>query len=118
VLGPDGVSDFNALRSGKHNARARLYAFDILVGDGEDYRRLPLSLRKANLARLLKRRADGIFIADYEEGDIGDELFRAACRMGLEGIVSKHLDRAYGAGKCSHWIKIKNPAHPAFHRGC
>jgi hypothetical protein len=34
--------------------------------------------------------------------------------MGLEGIVSKRLDRAYGAGKCKHWVKVKNPAHPAY----
>jgi bifunctional non-homologous end joining protein LigD len=92
----------------------------MLAGDGEDYRRQALLLRKANLARLLKRHVDGIFIAEYEQGyeqrDIGDVLFRVACNMGLEGIVSKRLDRAYGAGKCSHWIKIKNPAHPAYSR--
>jgi bifunctional non-homologous end joining protein LigD len=39
--------------------------------------------REASLARLLKRRADGIFIAEYEQGDIGDVLFRVACNMGL-----------------------------------
>jgi hypothetical protein len=37
-------------------------------------------------------------------------------KMGLEGIVSKRLDRAYGAGRCGHWIKVKNPAHPAYSR--
>jgi len=36
--------------------------------------------------------------------------------MGLEGIVSKRLDRAYGAGRCKYWIKIKNRAHPAYNR--
>jgi ATP-dependent DNA ligase len=56
VVGPDGVSDFAALHSGGHNERAQLGAFDMLSGDGEDHRRLPLSLRKINLARLLKRR--------------------------------------------------------------
>jgi bifunctional non-homologous end joining protein LigD len=56
VLGPDGVPDFAALHSGRHNERAQLYAFDMLAGDGEDHRQLPLSLRKTNLARLLKRR--------------------------------------------------------------
>ena len=55
VLGPDGVSDFASLHSGRHNERAHLYAFDMLAGDGEDQRQLPLSLRKTNLARLLKR---------------------------------------------------------------
>jgi hypothetical protein len=42
--------------------------------------------------------------------------FRVACNMNLEGIVSKRLDRAYDAGKCKHWVKVKNPAHPAYNR--
>jgi hypothetical protein len=46
--------------------------------------------------------------------DIGHDLFRAACNMNLEGIVSKRLDRAYGAGRCNHWLKIKKRAHPAY----
>jgi ATP-dependent DNA ligase len=70
--------------------QAQLHAFDMLAGDGEDHHRLPLSLREANLDRPLSRQVGGIFMADYEERDIG-HLFRAACRMGLEGIVSKHL---------------------------
>jgi len=90
-----------------------LYAFDLLAGEGEDHRQLPLGLRKVGLAQLLTHEVNGIFIAEYEQGDIGDVLFRAACNM---GIVSKHLDRAYGAGRCKHWIKIKNPAHPAYSR--
>ena len=94
VLGPDGVPDFAALHSGRHNKRAQLYAFDMLAGDGEDQRQLPLSLRKINLARLLKRRIPGIFIAEYEQGEIGRDLFRVACSMGLEGIVSKRRDSA------------------------
>jgi len=67
----NGVSDFTALHSGRHNERAQLYAFDMLAADGEDQRQLPLSLRKINLARLLKRRIPGIFIAEYEQGEIG-----------------------------------------------
>jgi hypothetical protein len=57
-------------------------------------RRLPLSLRKTDLAR----RPDGIFVAPYEQGEIGSDLFRAACNMGLEGMVSKRRDRPYRAG--------------------
>jgi hypothetical protein len=71
---------------------------------------------RAVSARLLARRVDGIFIADYEQGEIGPDLFRVACTMGLEGIVSKRCDRAYGEGQCRHWIKVKNPAHPAYSR--
>jgi bifunctional non-homologous end joining protein LigD len=114
VLGPDSVPNFDALHSRKHHKRAQLYAFDVLAGNGENHRRLPLLLRKANLTRQLKRRVDGIFIAEYEQGCIGQELFRAACRMRLEGIVSKRLDRAYSAGRCNHWIKVKNHEHPAY----
>ena len=46
----------------------------------------------------------------------GPDLFRAACRMGLEGLVSKRRDRAYRGGRCLHWIKIKNPNSPAMKR--
>jgi ATP-dependent DNA ligase len=63
VLGVDGIADFDALHSGKQNDEVQLYAFDILALDGDDLRRLPLSMRKTNLARLLARRPDGIFVA-------------------------------------------------------
>jgi hypothetical protein len=76
VLDEDSVSDFDALASRKHDKRAQFYAFDMLARDGEDLRGLPLSLRKSNLARLLSRPVDGIFIAEYEQGDIGHDLFR------------------------------------------
>ena len=58
ILGVDGISDFNALHSGKHNDEVQLCAFDVLALDGEDLRKLPLSMRKANLARLLTRRME------------------------------------------------------------
>jgi hypothetical protein len=51
ILGVDGYSDFNALHSGKHNEEVQLCAFDVLAMDGDDLRDLPLSMRKANLAR-------------------------------------------------------------------
>jgi len=95
VLGVDGYSDFNAMYSGKHNEEVQLCAFDVLAMDGDDLRDLPLSMRKANLQRLLARRPDGIFLSDFEQGEIGPDLFRAACRMGLEGLVSKRRDRQY-----------------------
>ncbi|WP_225132905.1 RNA ligase family protein [Bradyrhizobium yuanmingense] len=116
VLGVEGMSDFRALHSGKYDDEVQFYAFDILSGEGDDYRRLPLSMRKANLARLLTRRAEGIFLAPFERGEIGPDLFRHACIMGLEGLVSKHADRAYSPGRCTHWIKNKNPKHPAYTR--
>jgi hypothetical protein len=78
--------DFNALHSRQHDEEVQLYAFDILALDGEDLRGLPLSLRKTKLARLLARRPDGVFVAPFEQGEIGPDLFRAACNMGLERI--------------------------------
>ena len=88
----------------------------MLAGDGDDMRQLPLSMRKANLARLLARRSEGIFIVPFEQGEIGPELFRKACEFGLEGLVSKRRDRPYRAGRSKHWIKIKNRSHPAMSR--
>jgi bifunctional non-homologous end joining protein LigD len=116
VLGVDGVSDFEALHSRQHDEELQLYAFDILALDGEDLRSLPLSLRKTNLARLLARRPDGIFVAHFEQGEIGPDLFRAACNMGLEGMVSKRVDRPYRAGRSKDWVKVKNRNHPAMDR--
>ena len=94
----------------------QFYAFDILVSDGDDLRKLPLTMRKTNLFRLLARRADGIFLSDFAQGEIGPDLFRHACLMGLEGLVSKHKDRPYRAGRSPHWIKVKNRQHPAMER--
>ena len=68
MLGVDGISDFNGLHSRKHDDEVMFYAFDILVSDGEDIRKLPLQLRKNNLARLLARRVNGIFLPDFEQG--------------------------------------------------
>ena len=76
LLGVDGRSDFNGLHSRKHNDEAQFYAFDILAA--RNLRKLPLSMRKANLARLLARRTEGAFIAPSEQGGIGhtpDGLF-------------------------------------------
>lgn len=74
ILCLDGMPDFNALHSGKHNAD---------VGrEGNDLRDLPLSMRKNNLERLLRGRPYGIFVNPFESGAIGPDLFRAACDMG------------------------------------
>jgi bifunctional non-homologous end joining protein LigD len=97
ILGVDGYSDFNALHSGKHIDEVQLVAFDLLAMEGDDSRNLPLSMRKANLARLLARRPEGIFLSEFEQGEIGPDLFRKVCEFGLEGLVSKHRDRPYRA---------------------
>jgi bifunctional non-homologous end joining protein LigD len=73
LLGVDGRSDFNGLHSRRHDHEVQFYAFDMLLSDGEDLRQLPLSMRKTNLARLLARRVDGIFLSDFEQGEIGPD---------------------------------------------
>ena len=73
-------------------------------------------MRKTNLARLLARRVDGIHAAPFEQGEIGPDLFRHACMLGLEGLVSKHRDSLYRAGRSPRWVKVKNRPHPAFSR--
>jgi ATP-dependent DNA ligase len=73
-------------------------------------------MRKTNLAPMLRGRPDGMFVAPFEAAEIGPELFGAACRMGLEGLVSKRRDRRYGAGRSKDRIKVKNRTHPALTR--
>ena len=116
ILGVDGISDFDALHSGRQNDAVQLCAFDVLAVDGEDLRKLPLSMRKTNLERLLRGRPDGIFVNPFETGAIGPDLFLAACRMGLEGLVSKRADRPDRGGRSKDWIKVKNRDHDAFDR--
>ena len=77
-----GTSDFDGLHSGKYNEAVQLYAFGILALEGDDLRKLPLSLRKTDLAQLLRGRPDGIFVAPFEQGEIGPDLFKAACQLG------------------------------------
>ena len=107
VLDVQGVSDFNALHSNRHNEEAQLYAFDLVAIGGDDLREMPLFERKARLGKLLKGRPEGIFVAPYENGEIGPALFETACRMGLEGVVSKHRERRYRPRTCD-WVKVKN----------
>ena len=70
VLGVDGISDFNALHSRKHDYEVPFCAFDILAEGGDDLRMLPLSMRK-NLERLLARRREGVFVNPFERGELG-----------------------------------------------
>jgi hypothetical protein len=73
---------------------------------------LPLSMRKAKLDRLLARRPDGVFVHPFERGEIGPDLFRAACMMGLEGLVSKRRDRPYRGGPVEGLAQGEEPQSP------
>src|SRR4051794_3600849 len=95
----------------------RRFSFTPSTSSRSMVRKLPLSTRKTSLARLLARRPEGIFVAPFEAGEIGPELFLAACNFGLEGLVSKRRDRPYRAGRSPDWVKMKNRKHPAMTRG-
>lgn len=117
VLDEGGVPSFSALqvalgsRKGpgdKVAHEAVFYAFDLLYLDGRDLRREPLEVRKAALAAVLSVRGQEgtVRYSDHVEG-AGEALFRHACLIGLEGIVSKRRDRPYRSGPSDDWLKVK-----------
>jgi ATP dependent DNA ligase domain len=73
---------------------------------------MPLGDRKKRLARLLGKRRLGIVLSAHT-GDDGATIFQQACKLGLEGIVSKRLSAPYRSGPSRDWLKIKNPDSPA-----
>jgi hypothetical protein len=79
--------------------------------DVEDLLPLPLSARKAKLARLLARKPLGIVFNDHTDHD-GAMVFRHACKLGFEGIVSKRLSAPYRSGPSRDWIKGQEPGQP------
>jgi bifunctional non-homologous end joining protein LigD len=115
VAGADGVAVLDALHRRGRVSDAILQDFDLLELDGVDYRPLPLSRRKDRLARLLARVPIGIVINEHTDED-GAVVFLHACKMGLEGIVSKRLTAPYRSGPSRDWIKVKNPDGPAMLR--
>jgi bifunctional non-homologous end joining protein LigD len=110
-----GLAVFDLLREHHHHAGAELCAFDMIELDGEDMRRSRIEERKRALAKLLGRFQPGIIVNEYFEGD-GAIIYRHACTLGCEGIVSKRLGTPYRAGRSHHWLKIKNPDAPAVRR--
>jgi bifunctional non-homologous end joining protein LigD len=115
VAGADGVAVFDTLHRRRKVTDAMLYAFDLLELNGEDLRPLPLRERKARLEKLLSSSRTGIVFNDHTDED-GATIFQQACKMGLEGIVSKRLSAPYRSGQSRDWIKVKNPDSPAMIR--
>src|SRR5262245_24726759 len=86
----NGLAVFERLRYRRDDHSVLLFAFDLLELDGQDLRREPLETRKATLASLLRGSLPGVRLNEHLTHP-GDVVFRHACRMGLEGIVSKRL---------------------------
>jgi bifunctional non-homologous end joining protein LigD len=77
----------------------------------DDLRGLALVERRAVLREHLKGADVAIIFSDHLAGADGEAMFRHACRMGLEGIVSKRAASRYRSGRCASWVKVKNPAY-------
>jgi bifunctional non-homologous end joining protein LigD len=92
-------------------ATACLYAFDLLHVGRDDLRRYELVERRALLRKYTAKAGPALLYSDHMEGDEGEAMFRHACRLGLEGIVSKRATSRYKSGRCDAWRKIKNPAY-------
>jgi bifunctional non-homologous end joining protein LigD len=108
TLRVDGHSDMAALRTKAGSARACLVAFDLLSLNGEDLRQRPLEERRAVLSPLVAGVAHILF-SDALSAE-GAVVFAHACKLGLEGIVSKRAGSRYSSGNSRQWVKVKNPA--------
>jgi bifunctional non-homologous end joining protein LigD len=111
----NGMPSFDRIRYRRHDASVFLFAFDLIEWNGDDLRREPLAVRKATLASVLAKAAPGLRLNDHIEAD-GRTVFAHACKMGLEGIVSKRKDSPYRSGRSPDWLKSKNPACEAVKR--
>jgi bifunctional non-homologous end joining protein LigD len=115
VCDENGLAVFDLIRRHGAHASAVLCAFDVLELDGKDLRREPIENRKHLLARLLKGSHLSLVLNEHFEED-GATVYRAACQLGCEGIVSKRIGSSYRSGRSPHWVKIKNPKAPAVKR--
>jgi bifunctional non-homologous end joining protein LigD len=110
-----GMPSFNRIRYRRHDTSVFLYAFDLIELNGDDLRRDPLEVRKATLSSVVAKAGAGIRFNEHIEAD-GPTVFAYACKMGLEGIVSKRKDSPYRSGRSPDWLKMKNPACAAVKR--
>jgi bifunctional non-homologous end joining protein LigD len=104
VPAEDGTTDFSVLQNELKGTSQKivLVAFDLLYLNGYDLRKLPLAERKA----LLKKLIGGTELQFSESFSVpGSEIFQHACKVGLEGIVSKVADSRYNSGRGNDWVK-------------
>jgi bifunctional non-homologous end joining protein LigD len=103
----NGVTSFERLQQRQRKrVPVFLYVFDLPRLDGEDLRPLPLRERKARLRRALDFKGPVRF-NPHRNGEHGEELFREACRKGLEGVIAKRVDSPYTGSRSRDWLKLK-----------
>jgi bifunctional non-homologous end joining protein LigD len=102
---PDGTTDFSVLQNEfkGRSTKIVMVAFDLLYLNGHDLRKLPLAERKALLKKLVDK-SDIQFSESFEVD--GREMFKHACKTGLEGVVSKVRDSPYASGRTNNWVKV------------
>jgi bifunctional non-homologous end joining protein LigD len=111
ALDENGAPDFAALQASLSEGKTDdlvFFAFDLLFSGDEDLRELPLTERKDRLAAFLSDAGDDArlrFVEHFETG--GDAVLKSACRLSLEGIVSKQADAPYRSGRTETWAKSK-----------
>jgi bifunctional non-homologous end joining protein LigD len=113
ALDQNGAPDFSTLQAAISDGKTDdliFYAFDLLFAENEELRRLPLAERKARLKQLLEARGRGKaksirYVEHFESG--GDAILKSACKLSLEGIVSKKLSAPYRSGRSGSWTKAK-----------
>jgi len=111
----DGLPVFDRLRYRRDDRRVFLYAFDLIELNGDDLQREPVERRKAVLAKLIRRAKTGLVLNEHID-EPADIVFRHACKLGLEGIVSKRKGSKYRSGRSPDWLKMKNSDAPAVKR--
>ncbi len=110
ALDEHGSPDFAALQAALSDGNTRdliFFAFDLLFSEDGDLRKQPLSERKAKLQRLLGPRKGALIRYVDHFQTAGDAVLQSACRMHLEGIISKRLDAPYKSGRSGDWTKSK-----------
>lgn len=112
ALDHHGAPNFSSLQAALSDGKTEdliFFVFDLLFAEGLDYRRLPLGERKQRLKALLearKKKTSQIrYVEHFESG--GDAVLQSACKLELEGIVSKKLDAPYRSGRTESWTKAK-----------
>ncbi|TWB53174.1 ATP-dependent DNA ligase LigD phosphoesterase module /ATP-dependent DNA ligase LigD polymerase module [Rhizobium sp. ERR 922] len=111
ALDENGAPDFAALQAALSEGKTDTlvyFAFDLLFAGDEDLRQLPLTERKDRLQKLLEEAGEDPrlrFVEHFETG--GDAVLKSACKLSLEGIVSKQADAPYQSGRTDIWAKSK-----------
>jgi bifunctional non-homologous end joining protein LigD len=112
ALDRNGAPDFAALQAALSEGNSEVltyFVFDLLYAEGEDLRRMPLTSRKARLQRHLSGNGRAGKLIKYVEhlAEPGEAVLQSACRMNLEGIISKCASAPYQSGRVETWQKAK-----------